>query len=309
MVQFNATSANEIVVESEGLRLLLQPLCGGKIKSLFSKTTGREFFWQDPRTVLSSRDYVAHDLSGYDECLPTIADCLYPDEPFKGRALGDHGSVWDKQWEARIEEDRVVTSVEASTLPLRLIRTLSLPEPRRVRLDYAITNTSEHSLKFVWSAHPCFAVGVGSRVVFPDSVKAMRVCIPGPFVVEDGKIPWPEVEMEGGGRLNLNTDFDVSRGFNAKLFAVFEDEGWCELHHADGESVRFDVPVDKVPYCGAWINQGGLIFDEANPTCIVALEPCTGLHDELPVAETIGSVSQLGAGEKLEFSLTITVSS
>lgn len=309
MSGFSRIDEDGILVETEALKLLVQPRNGGRIESLTSKATGREFFWQDPRAEFSQADYVSHGISGYDECLPTISECEYPDAPFRGQRLGDHGSVWNQEWEARIEEDRVVTSVIASTLPLRLERTLSCPEPNRVHLDYAISNLSDAPLKFIWSAHPCLAVERDSLIVLPDSVTEVRPYIPGPLAVEDGKVGWPEVRLQDGSVLRLDTGFDISRGFHTKLFATFANEGWCELRHPSGESLRFEVPVDKVPYCGVWINQGGLIFDKSNPSCIVALEPCTGINDEVPIAEAMGGCSSLNAGEVLEFGLEMVVSS
>ena len=35
--------------------------------------------------------------------------CLYPDEPWRGVPLGDHGLLWNRPWEADLQGDAIVT--------------------------------------------------------------------------------------------------------------------------------------------------------------------------------------------------------
>ena len=83
------------VLQNESLEISLVPDLGAKVISLVNRWTGRE--WMScptggPKLFRNERadDFAASTLVGWDECLPTIAPCV-----FKGRSLPDHGEVWN----------------------------------------------------------------------------------------------------------------------------------------------------------------------------------------------------------------------
>src|SRR5579871_6372185 len=71
-----------IILESDGARVVVLPRIGGKIASLVDTTTGEELLWRNrDRTYREPRygdAWAAYDMSGWEDCLPTIAACPYP---------------------------------------------------------------------------------------------------------------------------------------------------------------------------------------------------------------------------------------
>ena len=55
------------------------------------------------------------------------------------------------------------------------------------------------------------------------------------------------------------------------------------MEHTDnGDKIIYRYDADKVPYLGVWKTQGGYRGDYN-----IALEPCTGVYDDLYVANKI----------------------
>ncbi len=57
-----------------------------------------------PAMPTSIGDY---DIGGFDECLPTISACLYPEPPFAGVMMPDHGEVWALPWKYEIQGEEL----------------------------------------------------------------------------------------------------------------------------------------------------------------------------------------------------------
>ncbi|MBC8012220.1 MAG: hypothetical protein H7067_19225, partial [Burkholderiales bacterium] len=154
------------------------PALGGKITSLRSLRTGREWLWSAPdgrglHTNQVGDAFEGGPMAGIDDCLPTVAPCRLGDS-----ALPDHGEVWSRAcnvdataWSARGE---LKTSLTLSTLPLRFERTLSL-RVGALTLAYRLTNHSAVPQPWLWALHPLFAWQAGDRIELPAEVTTMRV--------------------------------------------------------------------------------------------------------------------------------------
>jgi hypothetical protein len=80
------------------LRLLPLRELGGKIVSLVRQESRYEYLLQkgpdrEYRRPVHGDNFEDSSTNGFDECLPTVAKCLYPEKPFLGNALPDHGDV------------------------------------------------------------------------------------------------------------------------------------------------------------------------------------------------------------------------
>src|SRR5271168_3795782 len=83
---------------NETVEVATVPELGAKIISLRNLKTGREWLWHPPGGLRLFRNRLGDDFSqsplvGVDECLPTIAPCLW-----QGRKLPDHGELWRASW-------------------------------------------------------------------------------------------------------------------------------------------------------------------------------------------------------------------
>jgi hypothetical protein len=159
------------------LALTLVPELGGKIAAWEDRRRGVSWLWRNPylpwRRPEPGASYVAaFDLGGWDECFPSVAPGVYPAEPWAGMPLPDHGELWSQPWavEAWIEGERLFVRgrVEGRLLPYRFERLLTMEAGRpSAHLRYRVENRSEHTLYFLWAAHPLFPLERGTRLLVP----------------------------------------------------------------------------------------------------------------------------------------------
>ena len=88
-----------VVMENDAMRVVVVPEIGGKITSLVSRRTGREWLWKNPHLPLikpppDATDFGAFDAGGWDEVIPTVNRCRVPNSAWGERTLTDHGELW-----------------------------------------------------------------------------------------------------------------------------------------------------------------------------------------------------------------------
>jgi len=299
-----------ITVENERVRLSLLPQVGGKIVSLVLKQSEHEYLWSSGRSYRQppfDAHYIDHDISGLDECFPTIAEGFYPEEPWKGTHLADHGEVWTLPWETRIEGQRVSLSVSGIRFPYRLSKVLSLDE-NTVRIDYRLQNLSPFEFKYIWAAHPMLVATPETKIMLPG-----RPRIRTNWSKHDrlGKLlyetTWPVAAGPSGESIDLSGAKSPTADQATKFFTTRLEEGWCGLRDAKtGHFIRLSFPVEKIPYVGVWINEGGWP-SEQEPHYHIALEPATGCPDSLAVAIERNEHACIKGLTEQTWSLTVTV--
>ena len=86
-----------LVFENDALKMTILPELGAKVISLVLKASAHEYLWRQPGRTLRLPSYDStftdYDISGWDECFPTIYPVLYPADPWKGIKVPDHGEV------------------------------------------------------------------------------------------------------------------------------------------------------------------------------------------------------------------------
>jgi hypothetical protein len=100
-------------------RVVVLPELGGKIISLIRIASGCEYLIslpsnEDFRKPSFGGTFVDYNNVGFDECIPTIAACDYPEGTFAGFQLPDHGDVWSLPWQHEIRDTGVMLSVEGA---------------------------------------------------------------------------------------------------------------------------------------------------------------------------------------------------
>ena len=286
-----------IVLENEALRAVILPELGGKIASLVSRKTGREFLLQHPdrpyRRARYADSMVDYDISGFDECLPTISACSYPEPPFTGVMMPDHGEVWALPWKHEIRDEELTLEVAGVHLPYVFRRKIRLADSA-VELDYEITNAGSKPFKYLWSAHPLLGVEAGAEIVLPGDVRELLVDYSARQRFEVGAtIPWPHALSRDGKLVAANMISGPEQKTADKLFSPRLSQGYCGLRFpASGEAVFFRFDPQQVPFVGLWICQGGFPA-EGTPEFTVAIEPCSGRPDSLVTAINRGECPEL----------------
>src|SRR5690606_10769672 len=110
-------------------------------------------------------------------------------------------------------------------------KTLSVPTPGRLRLQYALHNRADQPFKFLWSAHPLLALRPGQCICLPPDV---RVRVDWSRDERLGRLldehPWPHTTDRAGQAVDLSLILPSDVGLVDKLYTTRLREGWCALH-------------------------------------------------------------------------------
>lgn len=266
------------------LEVAVVPDLGAKVVSLRNCVSGREWMWHPPGPLRLFRnfpgdDFAAGTLVGWDECLPTVAPCVW-----KGRDLPDHGEVWAVPWtvdESAWHRGEVSTSLDLPVSPLRFERTIRA-SGATVYAGYRLTNKTGDRMEYHWAMHPLLAIEDGDRVELPDEARgAARAA------------GWPD-----------DPDFGGRRPAAAKVYTPPLRIGRASVRNSrtgDGLVLEWDPAENGT--LGLWLTRGGW-----HGYHHLALEPTCGSDDSLAACVRGGGrFGQLAGGGTNEWSVTIRV--
>jgi hypothetical protein len=291
-------------LEDDLVRVVIDPRCGGKIRSFVSKRTGREFFYQDPRTSFSNEGYSLHDVSGLDECFPTVASCTYPSEPWQRLDLGDHGWLWKRPWNVTSTGDALTATVEVDEIPMRFERSCRLVEPGQLQLDYAIENLTDECVEFLYANHVLLYADRSTRIGYPPEMDKAYVTVTYhlPEITDGAWIEWPP------NTSNFSEPLDARRGNVIKMFSPRLRRGAAEVTHGDqSESLRIEFDVEQLPYLGILLAQGYGPVERDLRGLFIALEATTGIGEHLDDCRTTDTSTRLGPREVYKFQIKLSL--
>jgi hypothetical protein len=282
-----------LLIETDRLTVKVLPELGAKVISIVRKPSGREVLWRQPGRALRRADYGgafdAYDISGWDECFPSIGEVHYPDGPWKGIVVPDHGELWSQPWRWEWEENRLRMGVHSVRFGYHFERTFDFSSQDRISIHYRATNPTPFSFKALWSMHPFFAVSPMSRVLLPDGASVLTEISKGERIGGYlSRNPWPNMQQRSGGALDLSVMGPRQQGYVEKLFSTPLSAGWSALYDTSTEEfVAFTFNPGQVPYMGICQIRDGWPDGESAYTTI--LEPCSGWPDRLDVAVERGA--------------------
>jgi hypothetical protein len=297
-------------LSAHDLNVLVLPGLGAKIASL--QWQGVERLAKNPRKPLRPARYAApyaeFDASGFDECLPTIGACRYPEAPWQGVDAPDHGEIWSIPWSWRAQPDALHLSCHSPRFAYDFHKSLSTPAPGCLRLNYALVNHASSPFKFIWSSHPLLALRPGWRICLPDGI---RVRVDWSRDERLGRLldehPWPHTVDRDGRPVDLSLILPEDAGLVDKLYTTRLTEGWCALYDPEtGEYTAFIFSLETIPYVGLSINLGGWPVDEPGYYNL-GLEPCRGFPDRLDHALERGDYLTARPGERLAWQMDLCV--
>jgi hypothetical protein len=303
-----------VLLQDYDLELVVIPGLGGKISSI--RWMGRELLALNPHKPLRPARYAApysdYDASGFDECLPTIGPCLYPEYPWQGVELPDHGEVWSLPWTFQEESGVLHLKTQGIRLPYIFEKWVSIVQPGIASLRYALRNDTPFILRYLWSSHPLFAPTPGMRICLPEGVK-VRVDWSkderlGELLCEHA---WPVTQDCRGNQVDLSLVLSDEARLVDKLYTSRLPQGWCALYEPEsGRYSAFLFSPLAIPYVGLSINMGGWPVDETGEQpgyYNLGLEPCNGYPDRLDLAIEKGDCPGLEAGCSVEWDLQLRV--
>ncbi len=289
--------ARAVELENDALRVVVLPELGAKIASIVHKPTGREVLVQSPgpaaRRPAFGGVFDAEAGWGADEMFPAIDAGFFPDEPWRGSPVPDHGEIWSLPWEERLSRSGVEHVVHGVRFPYRFARACSL-DGDTLRLDYRVENLSPFVFRSSWAFHPLFATTPASSIELPAGVESVvSASVTPPLDRYGGRYEFPLLR-DGGPDLRRVPPSGERSSWKWWVGSRLR-EGWCALSNPGlGYEVRLAFPADRVPYLGVWVNNGGW-----NGLECCALEPATGGMDGLEAAGRFGMAHWM-AGRAVE---------
>ncbi|MFF2481695.1 hypothetical protein [Paenibacillus sp. NPDC058071] len=291
--------------ETGRLSITVIPALGGKAISLRSKAADREWLWRSGKPLGNKglgSPFGEGDESGWDEMFPGINACHYPEEPWQGHSVPDHGEAWALPWTAELQRDALLCRVEGRNFPYTLEKVYTFTDGDTIRIDYSVTNRSESPFSFLWAAHPLLQASEGMRIRVPEGMERIEVSYSAEerLGVFGDRRRWPHA----GEGVDLSVVEAASGRYAEKYY--FEGkvvQGWAELlDPVTEEAITFRFPPEQVPYLAVWANYGGY-----GDCYHVALEPATGRMDDLAHAMKRGEAAVVEAGGRYEWFLEVDV--
>jgi hypothetical protein len=273
-----------LVVESDEIRTVVLPGLGAKVGDSFE----------------------AYDISGWDECFPTIGEVVYPEAPWQGVTVPDHGELWSLPWQWSDEGGALRMWTYGVRFGYRFERTFRFTSEGRVVIDYVVENLTPFPFKTLWSMHPFFVDTPGNQVLLPAGVR-VRVEVAGgerlgAFLAEH---PWPVTVDRLGTTIDLSRAEPPDERFMAKLFTTPLAEGWAALiDENDGHFLAFTFDPTVVPFVGLALMRGGWP-ESGEASRSVILEPCSGWPDRLDLAITRGACAVVPASGTRRWQVTL----
>ena len=313
-----AESEENVVIQAGQCTLTLMPALGGKISSL---RVGMEELLQAPLKPLEPRTrtmaFSDGDASGWDECLPSVAECDVQTEAGSAH-IPDHGDLWRVPWQVlNAGQDSATLRAKCFSLPLQLTRSAILSEVAagwRLQLLYSLTNLGAFNVPWAWSAHPLFTVSAGDRIILPKDVLSVNVEGSsgdrlGTAHSSAKTLSWPITKSKDGTDIDLSIASNPDSGIGDKLFAgalTPLSEGWCTLERPQiglRITVRFEPSL--TPYLGLWLCYGGWPDGLGPKQVSVALEATTSPVDSLAKPGTWSR--QLDPGETFTWPMELQI--
>ncbi|MCA0971524.1 DUF5107 domain-containing protein [Halobacillus litoralis] len=296
----NVQGIEAVCLENDRIRCILLPSYGGKMVSLYDKQAQYEWLFQSERGLSIppyGADFSEHDSSGFDEMFPGIDQGPHP--TFSG-TIPDHGEVWAMPWSFEERSGECILQVESAVFPYTLEKRMKLNESS-VEISYKAINSSSKPFPFIWTPHALLRMHDETYIDVPDHLDQV-------INVEHGTKhlgEWGTCHSYPGTKsVSTGQSIDLSKlePFEDQTVEKFYfkdrlQEGWCSMVQPHvGRRLTYRFPVDQVPYLGVWKTRGGY-RGEYN----VALEPCTGIYDDVYVAEKIKKCSSIPANGAYEW--------
>ncbi|UOQ94843.1 DUF5107 domain-containing protein [Halobacillus shinanisalinarum] len=298
---------DSIILENEHIRCTILPAYGGKMASLFDKKAGYEWLYQteaDKMTIPTyGQDFSKFDSSGFDEMFPGIDEGPHPHDFLR---IPDHGEVWAMPWQVTERSYGLDLEVSSPVFPYSLKKQVSLKEDR-VELNYQAINLSNQPFPFIWAAHSLLNMNQTTTIRVPsDLSEVINVEQASDHLGEWGTVHrYPVTQSRRTGDSIDLSKMEDEKANNIEKFYFTKrlSQGWCQaVQNNIGRTLTYTFPSDKVPYLGIWKTQGGY-RSEYN----FALEPCTGMYDDVYVANKINKVSKIPARGTYSWDLTMQV--
>ena len=275
-----------ITIENEVLRVILDPSIGGTISRIEHKFLGLSVLGNVPwRTLATPFDslpvpdeatWLTRYTGGWPLLFPNGGDACN----FNGRFHGFHGEASVAVWEAEADQSSVRLRHQFTTIPVQMVRKLSL-EGQIVVIKEEVRSTEGQPILVMWGHHPTFGsdllngtfeIETGARMARVDQNFDPRANPLKPGAIA----PWPSLP----GKLGAIDVGRMATGPISSLVYLHDfDSHWVSIRRLDNAvAIVLSWDGDLFPYVWLWhelegnpdppwLGQTRLIGVEPNTTC------------------------------------------
>ena len=265
-----------MVLKSSRLEVTLLPGIGGKVRQIVDRKTGDSLLVSPTKPyqqIQAGSLWTDYDTSGMDDCFPNIEPGSYPFPGLRGEQLFQMGEWVYGAWNVKQPDNETVV-LERKGIRFNYLarKTYRLVDSDTLEIQYEVQSLMDSPFRYLWSAHPLFAVKDEFELRLPNDGIHFKV-FPGPGEYH----PWPAYNST-----DLSRQW-IPRGRTLKTFLSGLKEGQCWLKLPNRTmTITFDLKT--TPILGVWFNNFG--FPKAgNPFRCIAIEPCTTASDSLDQLE------------------------
>ena len=283
------------------MRAVAVPVQGGKIVSLQSRKSSKEYLLQNPSKQFLrmgiSDDFEARECAGFDDMFPTIDpvrvctnDGVWLDYP-------DHGEVCRLPFAPHTGRVSLTFRTQSSALGYTYEKTFTEDADGGLRITYRIQNVAPRDLDALWAAHFLLNIEKGGKLLLPfeEGEPTDVVADRSGKIAVGTRVPLCQALLPG----EWQTDNPTSRKL---YFPRRVPEGFVGYRAPDGEELLLEFDQIQLPYLGLWINLGDLHGDYC-----VGLEPASVGYDTVKNAEAYGQKDVLVRGGCKEFFIKLSV--
>ncbi|MBZ2199745.1 aldose 1-epimerase family protein [Occultella gossypii] len=300
------TDPSPIVLTSADLTVSVVPATGARIAQI-TDATGRDWLVQTDRPEPGTDQpipFTAGTRGGWDECLPSIAECADPNPGRSGEPIRDHGDFWSRPWRtARASASEIVLDRRDPNHPLQLRKSIRLLPGRaalEVRID--VSNAGPRDYRFLYSAHPLWSWPEAAVIVIPQAGQVVSAF--GPRWPQPVVGTWPSLGPSGG-TFDLAEVARTGPSENYKVFVRWA--GVARLEFPDlGAAVTMRQSTDSAPWVGLCVNRDSWPEQGAGASWI-AIEPANAPSDSLVDAWRQGSAHLLQPGRSMSFTNEVEI--
>lgn len=274
-------TGGNITLQSDGIRVVVAPEMGAQITSLMD-SDGHEYLasglYPRPGNLGLYVPYNDGGLGGIDDCLPAVGTDIYPNGPYAGWKIPDHGEVWQRPWQViESSPNELTLSIKSVRLPYTFLRRMMVHDAV-LEIDYQLINHSEHDLPIVWASHPLFVPTPNMTIEFAhQGCIKVEACNMG--FEQDTQIDYPILEIRGR-EVDLRNWDSLPHGFFLKAFSPLPPGAPVVLGHMEWGRTLEIVTAAQIPiHLGLWLNCGG--FPAEQPVEHFSIEPTFGSADAL----------------------------
>lgn len=287
-----------LTIENADLQVKVIPELGGKISSLLDKKTGHECFFQNPKAEYAIPalydSFSAYDASGFDDAFPNI-DESWSDVNGRTVHFPDHGEIWTLPMTVKADDNSITLAGQCRVLPCDYRKTVAV-EGRRMRVSYAIRNTGDEAIPFMWTMHCLVNVDEHTRLILPANPGKAENVFAGGDLGKVGAL----LDVDGTPDLRA---MPVPGAMRKYYLAAVVSEGLCG-YEFPREGLRLMVRFDKdvLPYLGMWCTMGGFRGDVN-----AALEPSSAYYDSIDTARARHRLPLITPGDEVHFELLFSL--